>query len=97
MARALQGGLGMGIILFIVFGFVIGLIARAVLPGRQTMGLVGTTLLGIAGSFVGGFLVSLVTHNRITDLNTAGVVGSILGAIVLLVLASRFSGRRALA
>jgi uncharacterized membrane protein YeaQ/YmgE (transglycosylase-associated protein family) len=87
----------MSIILFIVFGFVIGLIARAVLPGRQSMGLVGTTLLGIAGSFVGGFLVSLVTHNRITDLNTAGVLGSILGAIVLLVLASRFSGRRALA
>jgi uncharacterized membrane protein YeaQ/YmgE (transglycosylase-associated protein family) len=87
----------MSIILFIVFGFVIGLIARAVLPGRQSMGLAGTTLLGIAGSFVGGFLVSLVTHNRITDLNTAGVLGSILGAIVLLVLASRFSGRRALA
>jgi uncharacterized membrane protein YeaQ/YmgE (transglycosylase-associated protein family) len=87
----------MGIILFIVFGFVVGLIARAVLPGRQPMGLVGTSLLGIAGSFVGGFLVSLVTHNRITDLNTAGVVGSILGAIVLLLLASRFSGRRALA
>jgi uncharacterized membrane protein YeaQ/YmgE (transglycosylase-associated protein family) len=60
------------------------------------MGLVGTTLLGIGGSFVGGFLVSLFTHNRITDLNTAGVLGSILGAIVLLVLASRFSGRRAL-
>jgi uncharacterized membrane protein YeaQ/YmgE (transglycosylase-associated protein family) len=87
----------MGIILFIVFGFVVGLIARAVLPGRQSMGLVGTSLLGIAGSFVGGFLVSLVTHNRITDLNTAGVIGSILGALVLLVLASRFSGRRALA
>jgi uncharacterized membrane protein YeaQ/YmgE (transglycosylase-associated protein family) len=87
----------MSIILFIVFGLVVGLIARAVLPGRQSMGLVGTTLLGIAGSFVGGFLVSLVTHNRITDLNTAGMVGSILGAIVLLVLASRFSGRRALA
>jgi uncharacterized membrane protein YeaQ/YmgE (transglycosylase-associated protein family) len=87
----------MGIIFFIVFGFVVGLIARAVLPGRQSMGLVGTSLLGIAGSFVGGFLVSLVTHNRITDLNTAGVIGSILGALVLLVLASRFSGRRALA
>jgi uncharacterized membrane protein YeaQ/YmgE (transglycosylase-associated protein family) len=87
----------MGIILFLVFGLVIGLIARAVLPGRQSMGFLATTLLGIAGSFVGGFLVSLVTRNRITDLNTAGVVGSILGAILLLVVASRFSGRRALA
>jgi uncharacterized membrane protein YeaQ/YmgE (transglycosylase-associated protein family) len=87
----------MGIILFIVFGLVIGLIARAVLPGRQSMGLVATALLGIAGSFMGGFLVSLVTHNRITDFNTAGVLGSIVGAVVLLLIAGRFSRRGALA
>ncbi len=87
----------MGILLFIVFGLVIGLLARALLPGRQSMGLVATALVGMAGSFVGGFLVSLVTHNRITDFNTAGVIGSIIGAIVLLVVASRFSGRGALA
>jgi uncharacterized membrane protein YeaQ/YmgE (transglycosylase-associated protein family) len=87
----------MGILLFIVFGFVIGLLARAILPGRQSMGLLATTLLGIAGSFIGGFLVSLVTHNRVTDFHTAGVIGSIVGAVLLLLVASRFSGRRALA
>jgi uncharacterized membrane protein YeaQ/YmgE (transglycosylase-associated protein family) len=87
----------MGIILFIVFGLVIGLLARAILPGRQSMGLIATALLGMAGSFMGGFLVSLVTHNRVTDFNTAGLLGSIVGAILLLVVASRFSGRRALA
>jgi uncharacterized membrane protein YeaQ/YmgE (transglycosylase-associated protein family) len=87
----------MGIIVFIIFGLVIGLLARAVLPGRQSMGLMMTALLGMAGSFLGGFLVSLVTDNRVTDLNTAGVIGSIVGAIVLLVVASRFSGRGALA
>jgi len=87
----------MSIILFIVFGLVVGLLARALLPGRQAMGVFATILLGIAGSFVGGFLVSLVTHNRVTDFNTAGIIGSIVGAILLLVVASRFSGRRALA
>lgn len=87
----------MGILLFIVFGFVVGLMARALLPGRQSMGLVMTTLLGIVGSFVGGFLVSLVTHQRVTDLNTAGLLGSIVGAIVVLAIASRFSRRSALA
>ena len=87
----------MSIILFIVFGLVIGLLARALLPGRQTMGVFATILLGIAGSFVGGFLVSLVTHNRVTDFNTSGVIGSILGAILLLVMAGRFSSRGALA
>jgi uncharacterized membrane protein YeaQ/YmgE (transglycosylase-associated protein family) len=87
----------MGIIVFIIFGLVIGLLARALLPGRQSMGLMMTALLGMAGSFVGGFLVSLVTDNRVTDLNTAGVLGSIVGAIVLLLVASRFGSRGALA
>lgn len=87
----------MGIILFIVFGFVIGLLARALLPGRQSLGFIATTLLGIAGSFIGGFLVSLVTRESVTDLHTAGALGSLVGAIVLLAIASRFTGRRALA
>ena len=60
-------------------------------------GSVATALLGMVGSFIGGFLVSLVTHNRVTDFNTAGTIGSIVGAILLLVVVSRFSGRRALA
>jgi uncharacterized membrane protein YeaQ/YmgE (transglycosylase-associated protein family) len=82
----------MGIILFIVFGLIVGFIARALMPGRQKMGLVMTAGLGVAGSFIGGFLVSLVTDNRVTDLHTAGMIGSVLGAILLLALASRFGG-----
>jgi uncharacterized membrane protein YeaQ/YmgE (transglycosylase-associated protein family) len=60
------------------------------------MGIVGTCLLGVAGSFVGGFLVALITNNRVTDLNTAGIIGSIVGALLVLFLVGRFSGRRAL-
>ena len=45
---------------WIVFGFVIGLIARAIYPGRQALGFVTTTLLGVAGSFIGGFLAYLI-------------------------------------
>ncbi len=81
----------MAIILFIVFGLIIGLIARGLLPGRQKMSLPMTAGLGVAGSFIGGFLVSLITNNRVTDFNTAGVIGSIVGAIVLLLVVSRFS------
>ena len=86
----------MGILLFIVFGFIVGLLARAIMPGTQKMGLIGTCLLGIAGSFVGGFLVALITSSRVGDLNTAGVIGSIGGALLLLFLVGRFSSRRAL-
>jgi len=85
----------MGILLFIVFGFIVGLLARAIMPGTQKMGIVATSLLGIAGSFIGGFLVSVFTHNRVTDLNTAGMIGSIVGALIALFVMGRLGGRRA--
>ncbi|MDQ2647358.1 MAG: GlsB/YeaQ/YmgE family stress response membrane protein [Myxococcota bacterium] len=76
----------MSIILFIVFGLIVGLLARALLPGRQSMGIGMTILLGVAGSFVGGFIGALLTDSRVTDFNTAGIIGSVIGAILLLVL-----------
>ncbi len=84
----------MSIIFFLVFGLVVGLIARALMPGEQRMGLFMTAILGVVGSFVGGFLVSLVTSNRVTDFNTAGVVGSIIGAMVVLFVGIKTMGRR---
>lgn len=74
----------MSIIFFLIFGLVVGFIARAVMPGTQKMGLVATMALGVVGSFVGGFLVALVTSRRVTDLDTAGIIGSVVGALVLL-------------
>jgi uncharacterized membrane protein YeaQ/YmgE (transglycosylase-associated protein family) len=85
----------MGIILFIVFGLIAGLLARAITPGTQKMGLAMTALLGVAGSFIGGFVVSLLTHHRVADLHTAGMVGSILGAVALLLIAGSMPGRHA--
>jgi len=85
----------MSILLFILFGLIVGLIARALMPGRQRMGLIATMLLGVAGSFVGGFLVALITDNRVTDLNTAGIIGSVVGALVLMLVAGGLFRSRA--
>lgn len=85
----------MAILLFLVFGLVVGLLARALMPGRQSMGRGMTAVLGVIGSFVGGFLVSLVTDNRVTDFNTAGLIGSVLGAIITLLVAGRLLPRSA--
>ncbi len=84
----------MGLVAWIVFGFVIGLIARAVVPGRQPLGFVLTTLLGIAGSVVGGILGSVIYGRPVGGFEPAGFFGSLLGAIVLLVLAGIVAGPR---
>ena len=87
----------MGILFFLIFGLAIGLIARALMPGTQKMGLVMTTILGVAGSFTGGLLSSLITHHHVMDFNTAGVIGSVIGALVLLFAAGALFNRRSLA
>lgn len=84
----------MGLCGWIVFGLVAGLIARAIMPGRQKMGLIRTTLLGIAGSFMGGFLASVIRGGDWRLLQPGGFLGAILGAIVLLWLGRMMSGRR---
>lgn len=87
----------MGILFFLVFGFVVGLLARALMPGEQRMGIVMTTILGVIGSFIGGFLSSLFTNHRVTDFHTAGVIGSVIGALIVLFAAGGLLRRRALA
>ena len=84
----------MGILAFIVIGLLAGLIARAVMPGNQSMGLVATTLLGMVGSLVGGLIGSLFSRTgRIFDLHPTGLIFSILGALLVLFLMG-FAGRR---
>ncbi len=71
---------------WIVFGLVIGLIARAIMPGAQPMGFILTALLGIAGSFVGGWLGTFLsgTGGKPDLHQAAGWIGSIIGALILL-------------
>jgi uncharacterized membrane protein YeaQ/YmgE (transglycosylase-associated protein family) len=83
----------MSLLLFLVFGFIVGLIARAILPGKQSLSLLWTTLLGVAGSFVGGFLWSLIFNYRVTDLHPSGFIGSILGAMLVLGIAGYVKNR----
>ena len=66
----------------IVVGLVVGLIARAVMPGEQKMGLILTTVLGVAGSFVAGYLGQAIGWYQAGQ--GAGFIGSIAGALILL-------------
>ena len=76
------------IITLIIVGAIAGFIARAVVPGRDPMGVVGTIVLGIVGSFVGGFLGYLLFHKDASQgaLQPSGIIGAILGSIVALLI-----------
>ncbi len=71
----------------IIVGFVVGLIARAVVPGAQHMGFLATSILGILGSIVGGLLGRLVSKPKEgAPFHPAGFLLSIVGAAVLLLI-----------
>ena len=76
------------IIILILIGLLAGAVARLVVPGRDPMGILGTILLGIVGSFVGGFIWNLIQYHRLAPhkFHLAGILGSILGAILVLVI-----------
>lgn len=71
-------------ILFILFGLVIGLLARALVPGKQKVGILWTLAIGVAGALLGGWLAGMITGDPIRTLSVANFIGSVLGAVVLL-------------
>lgn len=86
----------MGIISWIVLGLIAGIIAKALMPGKDPGGCIITILLGIGGAFVGGWVGKTLFHTQIDtffDLRTWGL--AILGALIILVgYRMVFGGRR---
>ena len=73
----------MGLIVWLVVGLIAGFVARAVVPGNDSMGVVGTIVLGLIGSLIGGFLGNLFVEGDL-EIEAAGIIGAIIGAIVAL-------------
>lgn len=78
-----------GLCTWIVVGLIVGAIARALFPGRQPMGWIGTAVLGMAGSLVGGFLSALVWQGSIRVFHVGGLISSVIGALLILWIVSR--------
>lgn len=74
------------IIFLIVIGLVAGFIARALVPGRDPMGVGATIVLGIVGSFIGGFIGWALFGKDFSEgaLQASGIIGSIVGAVIAL-------------
>ena len=79
--------------LFLV-GLIAGGVARLIVPGPDPIGIFGTALLGIVGSFVGGLLASLLFEHTL-QIRTSGLIGSVIGAVIALLIYRSSYRRRA--
>jgi uncharacterized membrane protein YeaQ/YmgE (transglycosylase-associated protein family) len=74
----------MGILGWIIFGLIVGVVAKLIMPGRDPGGFIVTILLGIVGALLGGFLGGAVGWYGPND--SAGFIMALIGAIILLIL-----------
>ena len=82
----------LGVLGWIVFGLIVGVIGKLLMPGRDPGGMIVTVLLGIAGALVGGFLGRAVGLYGPGD--PAGIFMSVIGAVLLLFAYRKFSTAR---
>ncbi len=82
------------IICFLIFGLVVGAVARLLKPGRQNLSILGTLLLGIAGSVIGGLVASFLGTGDIFELNILGAIVAFVAAVLLIGVAEGMSGTK---
>ncbi|HYU34769.1 MAG TPA: GlsB/YeaQ/YmgE family stress response membrane protein [Thermoanaerobaculia bacterium] len=85
----------MGLIAWIVLGLLAGLIAKALLPGRDPRGCIVTVIIGIVGALLGGFLATILGYGGLSSrLDWRNLVIAVIGSIVLLAIMRLFRRRR---
>ena len=84
----------MGLLGWIVVGFVAGALARPVTGGGWQLGCVGTTVVGVLGGLLGGFLFSLAGDQGIGDFGLRSMFVAFVGAVLLLAVVAMAGGRR---
>ena len=83
----------MGILSWIVLGLVVGILAKWIMPGPDSSGLVMTILLGVAGAFVGGWIGTQLGIGRVTGFDLGSLAIALGGALLLLFLNRKRRGR----
>jgi uncharacterized membrane protein YeaQ/YmgE (transglycosylase-associated protein family) len=80
----LFGGDAVGIITWIIFGLLAGLVAKFIMPGKDPGGVIVTILIGIAGALVGGFIATSLGYGKIDEFTLGNFIIAVLGSILLL-------------
>jgi len=84
----------MGLLSWIVLGLVVGVLAKWIMPGPDSSGLVMTILLGVAGAFVGGWIGTQLGIGSVTGFNLGSLAVAVGGALLLLFANRKLRGRR---
>lgn len=79
----------MGIISWIIFGLIAGIIAKWIMPGKDSAGFIITIILGIVGAVVGGYISTFFGFGRVDGFNFGSLVVAVIGAIVVLFIARK--------
>ncbi|AUH00590.1 GlsB/YeaQ/YmgE family stress response membrane protein [Pectobacteriaceae bacterium CE70] len=76
----------MGIISWIIFGLIAGILAKWIIPGQDGSGFVMTVLLGIIGAVVGGYISTFFGFGRVNGFNIGSFAVAVIGAVVVLLI-----------
>jgi uncharacterized membrane protein YeaQ/YmgE (transglycosylase-associated protein family) len=82
----------MGILWTILIGFIVGLVAKFLMPGRDPAGFIITVIIGIVGSVIATYLGRFLGFYQVGE--SAGFIAAVLGAIILLVIYRAVTGKR---
>lgn len=82
----------MGVIWTIIIGFLAGVVAKLIMPGKDPGGLIITTLLGIAGSLLATYLGKLIGWYEVGE--SGGFIAAVVGALILLGIYRLFKGKK---
>ncbi|AUT96620.1 GlsB/YeaQ/YmgE family stress response membrane protein [Citrobacter freundii] len=74
----------MGILSWIIFGLIAGIIAKWIMPGKENVGIIVTIILGIVGAVVGGYISTFFGFGKVDGFNLGSFVVAVIGAIVVL-------------
>ena len=82
------------ILFALLVGLVAGFLARALLPGKDAMGLVPTIILGLVGSFVGALIFRAIGIGDEDNFDLGGLIGAVIGAMIVLAIYNAVTGRK---
>jgi uncharacterized membrane protein YeaQ/YmgE (transglycosylase-associated protein family) len=90
-----MGETQLGILAWIVFGLMVGLVARWIVPGEAPGGIIADVIVGIVGAVIGGWLYRVFGHAGVTGFNLPSMACALIGAVVFLWLLRALRGRPA--